>query len=145
MGKKDIEFKVIGSNEELADYLENLSAGLRKGTLYIEQGTQALSLAPSDELTMELSGKTKEEKQKLSIKLSWRTVPKASEGDSALKIATETPEPAEAVEPESDNDDVYSPPEDKSGDDDDGPAKAKNASSGATKTKKTSPKKKSGK
>jgi amphi-Trp domain-containing protein len=98
MGKKDIEFKVMGTNEQLADYLENIAASLRKNTLYIEQGSQSVTLAPSEEITMELSAKSKEEKEKLSIKLSWRSIPKAVDGDAALKIATEAPaeDPQEA-------------------------------------------------
>jgi amphi-Trp domain-containing protein len=95
MGKKDIEFKVAGTNEQLAEYLEKLAAGLRESTLYIEQGNQAITLNPSEDITLELEAKKKDEKQKLSIKLSWRSVPKVSEGESALTISTDVPPPAE--------------------------------------------------
>ena len=65
MGKKGLEFKVLGNREELAAYLENLANSLREGSLYIEQGTQAVTLSPSDDISMELEAKTKEEKEKL--------------------------------------------------------------------------------
>lgn len=134
MGKNDLEFKVVGTNEQLADYLENLASGLRKSTLYIEQGSQAVTLTPSEELTMELSAKRKEEKQKLSLKLSWRTVPKVAQGDSALKISTNIPDPAPA-EPAEDELPV-SIEEDSKDDEKSGESKAAKASGGSARSSK---------
>ena len=81
MGKDRFEFARIASADEVAEYLTSLAVGLKRGEVSLESGEQRLSLAPPQDLKIELSVKDRDEKGRIRIQLGWkpRSAPRAAE------------------------------------------------------------------
>lgn len=71
MGKDKFKSKSTMSREDLIAYLETVLAGLRQGSLILDNEERPLILRPSDSIEAELEIKQKSDKEKLELKLSW--------------------------------------------------------------------------
>lgn len=71
MGKDKLKSKNTMTRDDLAAYLETVLAGLRQGTLILDNEERPLILRPSDSIEAELEIKQKSDKEKLELKLSW--------------------------------------------------------------------------
>ena len=71
MGKDKLKSKNIMTRDDLVAYLETVLAGLRQGTLILDNEERPLILRPSDSIEAELEIKQKSDKEKLELKLSW--------------------------------------------------------------------------
>ena len=71
MGKEKLKSKNIMTRDDLVAYLESVLAGLRQGTLILDNEERPLVLRPSDSIEAELEIKQKSDKEKLELKLSW--------------------------------------------------------------------------
>lgn len=71
MGKDKYKSKSLMTRDELTTYLEALLAGLRHGTLILDNEERPLVLRPSDTIEAEVEIKQKGDKEKVELKLSW--------------------------------------------------------------------------
>ncbi len=72
--KLEIEFASKLHRDEVLIYFESILDGLKKGSLQLKQSGKLLDLAPAEAMDIEVKGSKKADKQKLSIKLSWRLI-----------------------------------------------------------------------
>lgn len=71
MGKDKLKSKNTMTRDDLVAYLETVLAGLKQGTLILDNEERPLILRPSDSIEAELEIKQKSDKEKLELKLSW--------------------------------------------------------------------------
>lgn len=71
MGKDKLKSKTLMTRDDLAAYLETILAGLRQGSLILDNEERPLILRPSDSIEAELEIKQKTDKEKLELKLTW--------------------------------------------------------------------------
>ena len=71
MGKDKFKSKTVMTRDDLATYLETILAGLRQGSLILDNEERPLILRPSDSIEAELEIKQKTDKEKLELKLTW--------------------------------------------------------------------------
>jgi amphi-Trp domain-containing protein len=72
MKKKKIEIDELMSRERVAEYLQTIAAGLRQGSIELNDDEETLTLTPPDILAVEIGGKQKKDKSKFSLELSWK-------------------------------------------------------------------------
>ncbi len=72
MAKDRFEFELIGTADEIAEYLTSLAAGLKRGEVSLESGERALRLVPPDEIKLELKIGTKAHKGKIEVEVAWK-------------------------------------------------------------------------
>ena len=71
MGKDKLKSKNTMTRDDLVAYLETVLAGLKQGTIILDNEDRPLILRPSDTIQAELEIKQKSDKEKLELKLSW--------------------------------------------------------------------------
>jgi amphi-Trp domain-containing protein len=83
---------------EALDYIKSLAVALRKGTAYVQNGTDVVSLEPEPIVGMEVEARAKKDKQSLTISLQWRKTEEVVPVSvtESLAILDSAPEPAEA-------------------------------------------------
>lgn len=96
MSKKEVEFKGTMERGQVIAYLENLVAGLKKGTIWVQKGDDILNLAPAERVKMEVEASEKKDKGKFSLALSWHQAVEYEEEADELKITSEAPEAVSA-------------------------------------------------
>ena len=104
-----MSYKALLETEQAVSYLEELVRSLRKGVVYIRHGEDQIELTPGDALEIELEASAKKGKQKVSLELSWRLIPPASDEPGGLSIGASDPAPmveADAMSSVAPNDDV---------------------------------------
>lgn len=74
MAKQEIEFEKAVEVDEVVAYLEQIVAGLRAGTVLVQEGESSVSLEVKTPITLEVEADFDSEKQKCSfeVKLQWR-------------------------------------------------------------------------
>lgn len=97
MSGKEISFKSLMATEQVAGYLEDLSRGLRAGTVYLRQSGETLELSPAESVEVELEAVEKKGKQKLSLEISWRQVVQAEAQTGGLTISATKPDPVDPM------------------------------------------------
>ena len=90
MAKDRFEFGLIGTAEEIAEYLTSLATGLKRGEVSLESGARALRLTPADEVKLELKVGTKSQKGRIKLEIGW----KRREGARASDLRVEVDSPA---------------------------------------------------
>jgi amphi-Trp domain-containing protein len=85
------EFALIGSAEEIAEYLRALAAGLRRGEVALESGARALRLVPAGEVKLELRVTAKSRKGRVKVAIAWKRGEGARASD--LRVAVDSPSP----------------------------------------------------
>jgi amphi-Trp domain-containing protein len=86
MSKKAVFNKVELETRKAVQYLEDLVAALKKGTIYLEKGDDYVELSPPPQFTMNVQAVQKKCRERLLVELSW---PK---GDSLCQDRTPEPE-----------------------------------------------------
>jgi amphi-Trp domain-containing protein len=81
MGKKEAEMKAKIGIETAIEHLENLLSGLKKGAIYVKQGSDVMQLNPSKSVKLEVEAKSKKGREKISIQLSWKLDEAGDPGD----------------------------------------------------------------
>lgn len=94
MSKKENKFEVIGKAKDVVRHLKDLVDALDKGTLCISKGEESIVLKPKGDMHLEMEAKQKEDKEKLSLKLSWYTAVEEETGEEeSLCISAKEPKP----------------------------------------------------
>lgn len=89
MAKNTVEFERLASPDEVAEYLESLALGLKRGELSLESGHRALHLVPAAELKLDLRVKHQDRKGKMVLKFGWKR--SAGTGTADLQIGVTPP------------------------------------------------------
>ena len=71
MSKKTLKHESYQDSTSIQLYLEEILAGLKKGTLKIATGDDQLELSPNGLLQLQVSASAKKSRQQLSMKISW--------------------------------------------------------------------------
>jgi amphi-Trp domain-containing protein len=71
-GKGKIEFESVMQRSEAAIYFSALVDGLRQGQLQFRQGEESLSLAPAQQVVVEVKASRKGDKERVAFELEWR-------------------------------------------------------------------------
>ena len=85
MAKDRFEFELVGTADEIAEYLTSLAAGLKRGEVSLESGERALRLSPPSEVELELKIGSKGHKSKIAVEVGW----KRKEGARATDLRVE--------------------------------------------------------
>lgn len=72
--KSKVQFKNRLALDEAVSYFEAIVAGLKKGEIELKQEDNHLVLSPQSEVSIEVKASAKEEKGKVSFKISWEKV-----------------------------------------------------------------------
>lgn len=86
MAKDRFEFGLIGTPEEIAEYLTALAAGLKRGEVSLESGERALRLVPAGEVKLELKIATKSQKGKIKLEVGWKRRDGARASDLRVEV-----------------------------------------------------------
>lgn len=71
-GKGKIRFEAVMQRSEAAIYFGALVDGLRQGQLQFRHGEENLSLAPAQQVVVEVKASRKGDKEKVAFELEWR-------------------------------------------------------------------------
>jgi amphi-Trp domain-containing protein len=71
-GKGKIKFESVMQQSEAATYFGALVDGLRQGQLQFRHGEENLSLAPAQQVVVEVKASRKGDKEKVAFELEWR-------------------------------------------------------------------------
>lgn len=72
MARDRFEFGLIGTAEEIADYVLSLAGGLDRGEVSLESGVAALRLWPAAEVKLAVKVRLKAHRGKIKLALAWR-------------------------------------------------------------------------
>jgi amphi-Trp domain-containing protein len=86
MAKDRFEFGLIGSAEEIAEYLTALAAGLKRGEVSLESGERALRLTPPGEVKLELKVATRSPKGRIKVEVGWKRRDGARASDLHVEV-----------------------------------------------------------
>jgi amphi-Trp domain-containing protein len=70
--KGKIKFESVMQRSEAAAYFAALVDGLRQGQLQFRHGEENLSLAPAQQVVVEVKASKKGDKEKVALELEWR-------------------------------------------------------------------------
>lgn len=77
--KRSVSFEGPVELTDAIEYLKSLQAALKKGTVYVQNGSDVVALEPEQTVTMEVDARTKREKQSIKITLRWAKVEEPEE------------------------------------------------------------------
>jgi amphi-Trp domain-containing protein len=86
MAKDRFEFGLIGTAEEIAEYLTSLAAGLKRGEVSLESGERALRLVPPADVKLELNVGTRTNKGRIKVEVGWKRRDGARAGDLYVEV-----------------------------------------------------------
>ncbi len=83
----DVAYQSQLETEKVAAILEEIAAGLKSGSVTVEQGDQKLSITPSDVVSVRVRARQSKKNERLSIRVRW---PRAAspEGTSDIQISS---------------------------------------------------------
>lgn len=70
-GKKSVSFEGVIDLQQAVSYLEGLVAAIRSGTITLEMDGDAVSLRPARNVSLSIEAKRKEERERLTLEMSW--------------------------------------------------------------------------
>lgn len=82
--KAKVKFKSVMLREEAISYFEAIVAGLKRGSIQVRQGDEAIELKPSPQLDVAVKAVSRDQDESIEFELRWRT---ASASD--LTISTD--------------------------------------------------------
>lgn len=88
MDKDKIEMKAVMETAAVADYLEALARGFKKGQITVEKGGESLTLIPVETAEVEVEARVKKDKARFSLEVTWR-VAREQDDPTALRISAE--------------------------------------------------------
>jgi amphi-Trp domain-containing protein len=86
MAKDRFEFELIGTADEIAEYLTSLAAGLKRGEVALESGEHALRLSPPGEVKLELKIGSKGHKGQIAVEVAWKRREGARASDLRVEV-----------------------------------------------------------
>jgi len=89
MARDRFEFDLIGTAEEIAEYLTSLASGLQRGEVSLESGARALRLTPAPEVKVDLKVGTTAQKGRVKLAIGWKRRNGARAGD--LRVEVDSP------------------------------------------------------
>lgn len=96
MKNNEIRVKNCVARRQAVDYLQDVVNSLRSGRVCVEHAEQSVTLSPPGDVTVQVKASAKEDKQSISVKISWR-IPGEDEADETdLRIADQPSVPAPA-------------------------------------------------
>ncbi|MCA9482928.1 MAG: amphi-Trp domain-containing protein [Nitrospina sp.] len=88
MDKREVSLKAKFEQSKVISYLEDLIKSMKEGTICVQQGTDIVTLKPSNYIEVELEASIKKSKERLSLELSWRADKEEEEPEFSIS-ATE--------------------------------------------------------
>jgi amphi-Trp domain-containing protein len=101
--KKSVAYEGQLDLSKALDYLKSLQAALKKGTAYVQNGTEVVALEPESSVNMQVEAKSKKEKQSIKIEISWERAEEEIETSSGSLTISETEPDLVAVIEEDDD------------------------------------------
>jgi len=98
--KKSVAYEGQIELNKALDYLKSLQAALKKGTAYVQNGTEVVALEPESSVSMHVEAKSKKEKQSIKIELSWERAEEVETSTGNLSISETEPELVGVIEEE---------------------------------------------
>lgn len=95
MSKQSVSLKGEMEVGRVVTHLQEIIKGLKEGTICIQQGTDLVTLKPSNNLEFELEASLKGNKEKLCIELGWKQEVEKEEPDQDFKITCTEPDAIE--------------------------------------------------
>ena len=86
------------SINDVVRYLEKLTKSFKEGTIVVQQDDDYVTFDLPEVVSVEVAGKNKKNKAKLSLELSWRVTDKAATAD--VTISSEVPKAASVKKPQ---------------------------------------------
>ena len=86
MAKDRFEFGLVGTAEDVADYLLSVAAGLQQGQVSLESGARALRLSPAREIRFALRVGVTAQKGKIKLEIGWRRQEHPRAGDLCVQV-----------------------------------------------------------
>jgi len=86
MAKDRFEFGLVGTAEDVADYLLSVAAGLQQGQVSLESGARALRLSPAGEVRFALRVGVTAQKGKIKLEIGWRRQEHPRAGDLRVQV-----------------------------------------------------------
>ena len=77
-------YESLQDARSIADYFQSLMEGFEKGSIVLKSEEGELNLHPKDMLTFAIRAKKKNEKTKLTVKISWKDTGRS---DNAFSIS----------------------------------------------------------
>lgn len=77
--KRGVSFEGQVELTDAIEYLKSLQAALKKGKVYVQNGSEVVALEPEQAVTMEVEARTKREKQSIKLTLRWEKVEEPAE------------------------------------------------------------------
>ena len=90
--KKGVSFEGQVELAAALEYLKSLYTGLKKGTAYVQNGTDYVALEPPATVKLEIEARSKKEKQGIKLSISWERDEEVMDAPSALTISDKEPE-----------------------------------------------------
>ena len=91
MSKQKVSIEKLMPLADVAARLNELAAGLKAGSIVVEQGDKSLTLTPPTMVGVEIKAKQKKNKAKFSFEITWRN---PEEGKEPQDVKFTTPETA---------------------------------------------------
>ena len=82
------------------DYLKSLHAALKKGTAYVQNGAEVVTLQPEGPVTLEIEARAKKDKQSIKLSIRWeKSEDEVADSDSIpFTISDKEPELVSVIE-----------------------------------------------
>ncbi|WP_291323307.1 amphi-Trp domain-containing protein [Desulfonatronospira sp.] len=91
MSKNELKFKAVLEKDQILEHLESLMHALKEGRINVQHADQTLSLAPAENLKLELKAEVKGNKEKLELEISWSEEMEATSQAGELSISSTEP------------------------------------------------------
>jgi len=82
--KARVKFKSVMLREEAISYFEAIVAGLKRGSIQVRQGEEAIELKPTPQLDVSVKASSRDQDESIEFELKWRTA-----SGSDLTISTD--------------------------------------------------------
>jgi amphi-Trp domain-containing protein len=87
MNNSEIKLKNNLDRDRAVSYLQDIVNSLKAGTINVEQAEQSLSFEVPPAVAVEIKAKQKEDKESITLKMSWSRHPECCEAPADLKIS----------------------------------------------------------
>ena len=98
--KKEVSFEGQVELAAALDYLKNLHAALKKGTAYVQNGGDYITLEPGATVKLEVEARSKKDKQGIKLSIAWERDEEVLDASSVLTISEKEPELVGVIEDE---------------------------------------------
>ncbi|WP_287042560.1 amphi-Trp domain-containing protein [Desulfonatronospira sp. MSAO_Bac3] len=92
MSKNELKYKAVLGKDQVIEHLESLMHAVKEGRLNVQHEDQSLSLAPGENLKLEIKAGAKENKEKIEFELSWSENMELTDPVGQLNISSTEPE-----------------------------------------------------